>query len=135
MARRGSVLVGTALYVDFGVNGLYRYAGGVLTQENTVNPEGWRGRGSPQHVDFGTEGGLQRYDGTTWQMISAMDAQGMVAVGTALYVDFGVNGLYRYAGGVLRDDTDVEGDSLSVIPVSNPVHGTLALNPDGSFTY
>jgi len=37
--------------------------------------------------------------------------------------------------GALTNDTDVDGDSLTVALVGGPTHGTLALNPDGSFTY
>jgi large repetitive protein len=37
--------------------------------------------------------------------------------------------------GVLANDTDVEGDTLSAVLLSGPSHGTLALNADGSFTY
>ncbi len=37
--------------------------------------------------------------------------------------------------GVLTNDTDVEGTSLTVVVVDQPVHGTLTLNPNGSFTY
>lgn len=39
------------------------------------------------------------------------------------------------APGVLANDTDVENNSLSAVLVSNPAHGTLALNVDGSFVY
>jgi VCBS repeat-containing protein len=39
------------------------------------------------------------------------------------------------APGVLGNDSDVDGDSLTAVLVSGPAHGTLALNPDGSFTY
>jgi VCBS repeat-containing protein len=39
------------------------------------------------------------------------------------------------APGVLADDGDVEGDSLSAVLVSGPSHGSLTLNADGSFTY
>jgi VCBS repeat-containing protein len=39
------------------------------------------------------------------------------------------------APGVLANDGDPEGDPLSASLVSSPVHGTLALNPNGSFTY
>src|SRR5439155_330423 len=42
------------------------------------------------------------------------------------------------APGVLANDTDVDGDSLTVgtpRPVSGPIHGTLTLNANGSFTY
>lgn len=37
--------------------------------------------------------------------------------------------------GVLSNDTDAEGDTLSAILVSPPEHGTLSLNDDGSFEY
>ena len=33
------------------------------------------------------------------------------------------------------NDIDVDGDSLAAILVSSPSHGTLDLNPGGSFTY
>src|SRR5438045_3327726 len=39
------------------------------------------------------------------------------------------------APGVLANDTDVDGDALSAVLVSNPTHGTLSLNSNGSFTY
>jgi len=39
------------------------------------------------------------------------------------------------APGVLLNDIDVENDPLSAILPSNPAHGTLTLNPNGSFTY
>jgi len=37
--------------------------------------------------------------------------------------------------GVLLNDPDVENDTLTATLDSTPSHGTLALNPDGSFTY
>ena len=39
------------------------------------------------------------------------------------------------APGVLVNDTDIEGDSLTAALVSGPSHGTLTLNSDGSFSY
>ena len=39
------------------------------------------------------------------------------------------------APGVLANDTDADGDTLTAQLVSGPADGTLALNADGSFTY
>ncbi|MDP9387074.1 MAG: Ig-like domain-containing protein [Actinomycetota bacterium] len=39
------------------------------------------------------------------------------------------------APGVLGNDTDAEGDALTASLATGPANGTLALNPDGSFTY
>jgi ELWxxDGT repeat protein/VCBS repeat-containing protein len=39
------------------------------------------------------------------------------------------------APGVLANDSDVDGDSLSAVLVTGPAHGTLTLNANGSFTY
>jgi VCBS repeat-containing protein len=39
------------------------------------------------------------------------------------------------APGVLSNDTDVEGSTLTATRRSNPSHGTVTLNSDGSFTY
>ncbi len=39
------------------------------------------------------------------------------------------------APGVLGNDPDADGDTLTAILVSGVAHGTLALNADGSFTY
>ena len=37
--------------------------------------------------------------------------------------------------GVLGNDSDVDGDPLTAIIVANPSHGSVTLNPNGSFTY
>ena len=39
------------------------------------------------------------------------------------------------AGGLLANDTDLDGDALTAARISGPSHGTLALNADGGFTY
>ena len=49
-----------------------------------------------------------------------------VAKGTPLTVS---------APGLLANDTDPEGNSLTAVLVSGPAHGSVVLNPNGSFTY
>ena len=39
------------------------------------------------------------------------------------------------APGVLANDTDADGDTLTAVLVAGPANGTLTLNADGSFTY
>src|SRR5205814_7507474 len=39
------------------------------------------------------------------------------------------------ASGVLANDSDVEGDTLSAVLVSQPTHGSLTLNTNGGFSY
>src|SRR5207244_7351948 len=39
------------------------------------------------------------------------------------------------APGVLANDSDVDGDTLHSVLVSQPTHGSLTLNSNGSFTY
>ena len=38
-------------------------------------------------------------------------------------------------GNVLTNDVDVDGDTFTAALLSGPAHGTLVLNPDGSFSY
>jgi hypothetical protein len=45
------------------------------------------------------------------------------------------NALTVATPGVLSNDTDIEGDQLTVMLVTGPAHGTLSLNTNGSFTY
>ncbi|MFO0820652.1 MAG: Ig-like domain-containing protein [Pirellulales bacterium] len=49
------------------------------------------------------------------------------AANTALTIDAG--------SGVLANDTDGDSDPLTALLVSNPSHGTVTLNSNGSFTY
>ncbi|MEO5917529.1 MAG: Ig-like domain-containing protein [Luteolibacter sp.] len=39
------------------------------------------------------------------------------------------------APGVLSNDTDLDGNSLTAVLNAGPAHGTLTLNPDGGYTY
>ena len=58
-----------------------------------------------------------------------LDDDYAVALGGA--IDTAVDGLPS----VLDNDTDGDSDSLTAVLVSGPAHGTLTLNPDGSFIY
>jgi VCBS repeat-containing protein len=44
-------------------------------------------------------------------------------------------GLVVPAKGILANDSDNDGDSLSAVLVSGPTHGTVVLNADGAFSY
>src|SRR5205823_1226238 len=39
------------------------------------------------------------------------------------------------ASGLLTNDTDLNGDSLTATKVTDPTHGTVTVNTNGSFTY
>ncbi len=39
------------------------------------------------------------------------------------------------AAGILSNDTDAESDAMTAVKLTDPSHGTLILNSDGSFTY
>src|SRR5206468_1845231 len=43
--------------------------------------------------------------------------------------------LTQSAPGVLANDTVAEGDSLTASVVTDPAHGTITLNANGSFSY
>ncbi|HMW64287.1 MAG TPA: Ig-like domain-containing protein, partial [Accumulibacter sp.] len=57
-----------------------------------------------------------------------------LAVGDAYTVDED-GSLTVAANGVLGNDVDVDGDSLSAVLVSDVAHGVLTLNADGGFSY
>ncbi len=58
-----------------------------------------------------------------------------VAAGDAYSIDEDAELAVTVEQGVLNNDTDAEGDSLSSLLVTGPSHGALVLNTDGSFTY
>jgi VCBS repeat-containing protein len=57
------------------------------------------------------------------------------AVADSYTVDEDGNLTKNAADGVLANDTDADGDSLTMTVVDQPDHGTLDINDDGSFTY
>jgi hypothetical protein len=57
-----------------------------------------------------------------------------VAVGDSFSVDKGGT-LNVAAPGVLGNDTDADGNPMTAVQMTSPIHGTATLNADGSFTY
>ena len=49
--------------------------------------------------------------------------------------DYSTNEDTELTGSVLSNDSDVDGTPLTAVKVSDPAHGTLTLNSDGTFTY
>jgi len=71
---------------------------------------------------------------------AAVLAQAEDPVGTntpPLAVDdaYAMNDRQQLGANVLANDTDAEGDTLAVVLLSGPSHGTLTLGTDGPFTY
>ena len=108
--------------------------------------DSWRrGDQSGRHVHLHAGGGLQRSDSFT-----SRSAKGGTVHSSGDRVDHGAQ-RERWPGGgqrrgddggghgvaiaVLANDTDVDGDILSVTGVSTPAHGSAAINPDQTITY
>jgi uncharacterized protein (TIGR01370 family) len=58
-----------------------------------------------------------------------------IAVADSYKANQGTSLVIGKAAGLLANDTDADGNVLKAIAVTNPGHGTLVLNSDGSFTY
>ncbi|MBF4509981.1 MAG: S8 family serine peptidase, partial [Aeromicrobium sp.] len=54
---------------------------------------------------------------------------------TATYRAYNTPALSVAAPGVLGNDTDADSDPLTAVKLSDPAHGSLTLNANGSFTY
>jgi len=46
-----------------------------------------------------------------------------------------LQGIDEVAGGVLTNDSDIDGNPLTATLATGPQHGSVSLNPDGTFTY
>ncbi|MEN9933686.1 MAG: hypothetical protein RLZZ387_265, partial [Chloroflexota bacterium] len=62
------------------------------------------------------------------------DDESPVATGDSRAIDED-SALTLDAPGITANDSDGDGDTLAVVKLSSPAHGTLTLNPDGSLTY
>ncbi len=58
-----------------------------------------------------------------------------VALGDSYRADAGISLAVGVDEGLLINDVDVDGDTLTAVLVSPPAGGSLTLGPDGSFTY
>jgi trimeric autotransporter adhesin len=93
------------------------YAGGQFTTAGGFGPNGFNTPGNPaNHV--------AKYDipSPPVAVPDTYDANWNTALNVA-------------APGVLANDSDADGEALTAVKVTDPDHGTLALNADGSFTY
>ena len=94
---------------------------------------------------FGTDTFTYKvYDGAAWSNVATVTItvnpinDAPVANNDAYTMDQNAAGnavLTIAAPGLVGNDTDVDSGSLSAVWVSNPSHGTLSLNANGSFTY
>ncbi len=80
-----------------------------------------------------SDGTSTRTAAVTLTVTSVNDAPG--AANNAYQVSEDETLTVAAAQGVLANDVDVDGDSLTAELVSGPNHGALTLNADGSFTY
>lgn len=81
----------------------------------------------------GAFGQIAEFD-SYFRLFETTPASVPVAVDDAYSVDEDAT-LTEDAPGVLGNDTDVEGDSLSAVLDTEPTNGNLTLNADGSFVY
>src|SRR5206468_2944077 len=135
-------------------------APGVLSNDSDVDEDGSRaGRvSSPTHgsLTLNSDGNFSyvpaaNYLGSDSFTYKANDGQADSGIATVSITITGVNdapvavndsfttaedsALNVVASGVLSNDSDVDGDTLSAVLVSGPAHGSLTLNSDGSFSY
>jgi hypothetical protein len=92
----------------------------------------WTGNEMIVWGGIGVQNGIRNTGGRYYAETSGNDAP--VAADDSYETDFN-SSLIVPAPGVLANDEDPDGDSLTAILVNEPAHGALILNPDGSFTY
>ncbi len=109
----------------------------------TLNPDG--------SFAYTPNAGFSGDDSFTYEVSDGQASDGPIFVGIGVFGNSGGNhppqgspdGYVDHAGqtltvnapGVLRNDSDPDGDPLSAALVSGASHGTVSLNGDGSFSY
>ncbi|MDI6712342.1 MAG: cell wall-binding repeat-containing protein [Anaerosomatales bacterium] len=87
-------------------------------------------------VDLGTSGADNQYGyGRVWLPGSTPPTNRAPVANTDTYSTTAGQTLTVAAPGVLANDTDPDGDPLTAQLVTTAAHGTLSLNPNGSFSY
>src|SRR5690606_10203396 len=88
--------------------------------------------------DFNSDGkpdlASANYNNYTVSVLLNRSVFGVTGSGDTYFVREGET-LNVSAPGVLANDVDVHDDALTAVILSNPSHGTVELNPDGSFSY
>jgi len=113
-------------YDDRGADGKYYACYTTWTENETVNWYQFRGMSSSYAWGVAY--------GTYFDISSIPPNTPPVAVADA-YSGSEDAALVIAAAGILANDTDPENNPLTAIQISNPNHGTVAVNSDGSFTY
>ncbi len=112
-----------------GAHGTVSTAGGVATYTPAAN---FHGGDSFTYTVSDGHGGTA-VGTVTVTVTSVNDAP--VAVADAYTTNEDTTLTVAAAAGVLANDTDVDGDTLTAAVVTGPAHGTLTLNTTGAFTF
>ncbi|HQF63958.1 MAG TPA: cadherin-like domain-containing protein, partial [Anaerolineaceae bacterium] len=117
----------TVTAVSNPTNGTVVLAAGTITFTPTADFNGTAG------FDYTVSDGVLTDTGHVTVTVTAVN-DAPVAVDNAYEMDEDTI-LNIEAPGVLNNDTDADGDTLTAMLVVGPTNGTLVLNADGSFTY
>lgn len=114
--------------------GMFCYPGGVTSE----NPYLWLEflESLPEIPDLGPVELVYALLGEWWSWYWQQNGENGPAL--ALSEQYDVTSVYHSvdaAAGVLANDLDPEGEVLAAVLIEPPEHGTLTLNPDGSFVY